>query len=224
MLAIAIDGACRRNGREDCVSAGGAFIMQLDENLQIVDTTIVSNYEIGSTNQRGELIALLTAIDYVHDSGKQAQIVTDSEYLFNSVTKGWCESWINKGWLTAIGEPVKNKDIWLEIHHALQRCAQDHCEVNLYHIKGHAISFGKVTAQKLLSTDPTGRTLFDAVCDKIALKGYKEGIVDNVSELSIKNNGFVLDESTLNRFVASNTVADAAATMCVIAADALIRK
>ena len=27
MLVIAIDGACRRNGKPDCVSAGGVFIM-----------------------------------------------------------------------------------------------------------------------------------------------------------------------------------------------------
>ena len=63
MLLISIDGACRRNGKPDCVSAGGVFIQQFDSKLNLQQTSILSNYETASTNQRGELLALLTALD-----------------------------------------------------------------------------------------------------------------------------------------------------------------
>jgi len=46
---------------------------------------------------------------------------------------------------------------------------------------------------------------------------------DQIVELSVKNNGFVLDTDTLNRFIITNTVADAVATKCVEAADALVK-
>lgn len=223
MLVIAIDGACRRNGKPDCVSAGGVFILQLDENLGVKNTSLMSNYEIKSTNQRGELLALLTSLDYVHGAQQDAQIITDSEYLFNTMTKNWCENWANKGWVTAANEPVKNKDIWLEIINAKRRCEEDGHEVSFYHIKGHTVSFGKVTAQTLINQDTSGRALYDAINSRVSIETLKDGMYDQIAELSVKNNGFKLDDTVLKRFIVTNTVADAVATKCVEAADALMK-
>jgi len=93
MLVISIDGACRRNGKPNCVSAGGVFIMHYNNTLELTHTALKSNYELESTNQRGEMLALLTAIDYVYDSKQSAQVITDSEYLFNTMTKNWVGNW-----------------------------------------------------------------------------------------------------------------------------------
>lgn len=223
MLAIAIDGACRRNGKPDCVSAGGVFILHLDENLNVYNTALMSNYEIQSTNQRGELLALLTALDYVHEAQQPAQIVTDSEYLFNTMTKHWYENWLRKGWITASGTPVKNKDIWMEIMKSQWHCEAAGYETTYYHIKGHAVSFGKVTAQKLINKDLTGRALYDAIEHRVSTTQLKEGMYEQIIDLSVKNNGFELDDTTLKRFIVTNTVADAVATKCVEAADALMK-
>lgn len=223
MLVIAIDGACRRNGKPDCVSAGGVFIMCMDENLNLINTTLLTNYELESTNQRGELLALLTALDYIYEAQQHAQIITDSEYLFNTMTKEWYKNWMNKGWITASGTPVKNKDIWVEIMNAQMRCEKAGYEIIFYHIKGHVVSFGKVTAGKLIAQDKSGRLLYDAIKTRVERVTLKEGIYDQIAELSVKNNGFVLDTDTLNRFIISNIVADAVATKCVEAADALLK-
>lgn len=223
MLAIAIDGACRRNGKPDCVSAGGVFIMCMDENLNLINTTLLTNYEVGSTNQRGELLALLTALDYVYEAQQHAQIITDSEYLFNTMTKEWYKNWMNKGWITAAGTPVKNKDIWVEIMNAQMRCEKAGYDVTFYHIKGHVVSFGKVTAGKLIDQDRSGRLLYDAIKTRVEKATLKEGMYDQIVELSVKNNGFVLDTDTLNRFIITNTVADAVATKCVEAVDTLLK-
>jgi ribonuclease HI len=222
MLAIAIDGACRRNGKPNCVSAGGIFITRYNEDNHLVDTRVMTNYEINSTNQRGELLALLTAFDYIWESKESAQVITDSEYIFNAITKEWCASWAKKGWITALNEPVKNKDIWLEIMNAQRRCEEAGIELALYHIKGHTVSFGKVTAQTLLAGDTTGFTLFKAVDEKVSTVQLKDELYDKIVELSLKNNGFELAPEVLKRFIVINTVADAIATKCVEAADALM--
>lgn len=221
MLSIAIDGACRRNGKVNCIASGGIFILRYDQNNSIEASHILTNYEIKSTNQRGELLALLTAIDYIWEVKDSAQIITDSEYIFNTVTKEWHKNWFKKGWITAAGDPVKNKDIWLEILKAQRRCEAEGLEFMLYHIKGHCMPFGKVTAQNLLVEDTTGFKLYEAIKNKVFTTPLKQDIAEVTSTLSIKNNGFELDPYILNHFIIVNTVADAVATQCVEAADAL---
>lgn len=221
MLVISIDGACRRNGKPNCVSAGGVFVMQY-EIERLVDTKIFTNFETGSTNQRGELLALLTALDHVWEAKSDAQIITDSEYIFNSMTKNWCDTWLNNGWNTSAGTPVKNKDIWMAIDQAHKRCVDNGLEVMYYHVKGHAMSFGKVTATKLLDADDSGYSLYKKVEEKLRTTALKEGMYETVNMLSLKNNGFELDGPILAKFICTNIVADAVATKCVEAADALM--
>ena len=222
MLVISIDGACRRNGKPNCVSAGGVFIMHYNNALELTHTALKSSYELESTNQRGEMLALLTAIDYVYDSKQSAQVITDSEYLFNTMTKNWVSNWANKGWITSTGEPVKNKDIWLQIKHAHDRCLAEGIELIFYHVKGHTIPFGKVTAQRLLAQDSSGSALYEAVKQKYYEVKDEKDVLGKVAELSEKNNGFVPTDEILERFVVTNIIADAVATRCVEAADALV--
>lgn len=225
MYVVSIDGACRRNGKPDCVSAGGLFIQEFDESLdKPVLTSTLSVFEMQSTNQRGEMNALRAALEFLWPREQQAQIITDSEYLFNAMTKGWITSWARKGWVTATGEPVKNKDLWEAIFKEYNHCLNNGVEVMFYHIKGHCISFGKVTASSLLSKDRTGSQLFEEVKAKYASSQTKDSVKKNLEKargLSIKNHGFEFDESTLSRFICANVMADAVATMCVDAADAL---
>lgn len=224
MLLISIDGACRRNGKPDCVSAGGVFIQQFDRELNLQQTSILSNYETASTNQRGELLALLTALDYVWSSKQSTQIVTDSEYLFNAMTKEWYKSWQHKCWVTATGEPVKNKDLWQEIASAYCRCEDAGIDIVFYHIKGHCIPFGKVTANTLLTKDTTGARLMAEVFIKYDMvsKTTKKDQLEQANTLSERNNGFKLTPDKMRQFVVANVMADAVATKCVEAADALM--
>ena len=224
MLLISIDGACRRNGKPDCVSAGGVFIKQYDlKDRKLVSTSTLSNYELKSTNQRGELLALLTALDHVWSSKQDANIVTDSEYLFNAMTKEWYSGWFAKNWVTSYGEPVKNKDIWQNIRQVYLKCVDANLDISFYHIKGHCIPFGKVTANGLLNTDPTGKSLLDAVYKKYdSLVDSKADKLNEAEELSARNNGFKLGATILREYVVMNVMADAIATKCVDAADALM--
>lgn len=213
MMIMAIDGACRRNGKPSCVASGGVFMLHFAATLSIQNAAALAVYEVKSTNQRGEMLALLEALRYVKGP---TNIVTDSEYLFNAMTKNWCYNWENKGWVTAADKAVKNQDLWEQILEAHKKLEY---EVNFYYIKGHVVSIGKVTASKLLSQDPTGRLLYDTVNKNLSIKPAKQ---EEALELSVKNNGFELEQESFKLFITMNTVADAIATQCVEKADALI--
>lgn len=76
------------------------------------------------TNQKAELYAIYASL-YV-DEGP-LQIMTDSEYSINSLTK-WTESWIAKGW-----GGVKNRELIEPIYNLLR--ARD---VIFKHVKAHS--------------------------------------------------------------------------------------
>lgn len=226
MLFIAIDGACRRNGKPDCTAAGGVYIQQLavqsDTNAapQRVASKVLSAYEYKSTNQRGELLALLKALDYIYSANLESIVVTDSEYIFNAMTKSWYTSWINNSWLTRAGDPVKNSDIWREIARTMQLCESKGIDITFHHIKGHCIPFGRVTADNALDRDKSGELLHwlvDHKYDEVA--GSKKKVFDAAQDISLRNNGFTLNEYLLKEWVVANVVADAIATKVVEAAD-----
>jgi ribonuclease HI len=43
-------------------------------------------------------------------AGEGAEVVSDSQYLVNALSK-WIHGWRRKGWRTAAGEPVLNRDL-----------------------------------------------------------------------------------------------------------------
>ncbi len=221
-LFMAIDGACRRNGRPDCTASGGVFIKGIDDDGIVIGYATKAVHEYGSTNQRGELLALLMALRVVFRRQCEAHIVTDSEYLFNAMTKQWYKSWQSGGWLTRDGSDVKNRDIWVQIAEYANMLERDGIEVIFYHIKGHCIPFGSVTARNALVDDPTGETLLKLVCDKYdAVAPTKVDLLKYASDLSIKNNGFPLELNgpIIKEWVTANVVADAIATKAVDEAD-----
>lgn len=221
-LLIAIDGACRRNGKPDCTASGGVFIQRYDDAGERTCTAVLSAYEYNSTNQRGELLALLKALEYIYSAGTDALVVTDSEYIFNAMTKKWYDNWRHNNWCTRSGDPAKNKDIWLEIAHAADKCDRADIEIIFYHIKGHCIPFGRVTADASLDVDHTGAQLHCLVCRKFDdVRASKTKVLEAASDLSKRNNGFELPLNApfIKQWVTANVVADAIATKVVDAAD-----
>lgn len=220
---IAIDGACRRNGKPDCTAAGGLFVQAFDDNNQPIGCCTRSIFEYGSTNQRGELLALLKALKVIWKNGyKDVTIVTDSEYLFNSMTKQWYKSWQSGAWLTRDGNPVKNRDIWESIAEYAEWLEGVGSDIAFLHIKGHCIPFGTVTATNSLVVDPTGKQLLDMVAKKFDdVAESKKALFEKASELSVKNNGFelTLNSPALRMLVVHNVMADAIATKAVEEAD-----
>lgn len=204
MIQIAIDGACKGNGKVDCISSAGVIIRHDDQWHVHMDT------ECNSTNQRGEMYALLGALIYcAANPGVESQIITDSEYLFNTITKEWYRGWESRGWLTSQGEPVKNKELWQNIIRVYQTCAT---APMFYHIKGHLIPDGGQAAFGLLAQGP------EYLYAEYLLRAGKMDLakVTKAQELSMQNNGFELPTEILLNFVALNGVADRIAVKALI--------
>lgn len=60
-----------------------------------------------TTNNRMELLAVISALEKIKEPGHAITIFTDSKYVCNAVTEGWLFNWEKKGW-----NKVKNPDLW----------------------------------------------------------------------------------------------------------------
>lgn len=61
------------------------------------------------TNNRMELRAVLEALDGL-PTGESVEVVSDSRYVVDALSK-WIHGWRRKGWRTATGGPVLNRDL-----------------------------------------------------------------------------------------------------------------
>ena len=60
-----------------------------------------------------ELTAAVVALKQLKEPC-EVVLTSDSQYLVKGMTE-WVKAWIKKGWVTAARQPVKNKEIWLEL-------------------------------------------------------------------------------------------------------------
>ncbi|MBB4653589.1 ribonuclease HI [Xanthomonas sp. F14] len=83
----------------------------------------LSGGEATSTNNRMELMAAIMALETLTEP---CQIVlhTDSQYVRQGITE-WMSGWVRRGWKTAGGDPVKNRELWERLHAATQRHSID---------------------------------------------------------------------------------------------------
>ena len=72
--------------------------------------------EADTTNNRMELMAAIAALEALKEAC-DATLHTDSQYVRQGITE-WMPNWIRRGWKTAGGDPVKNRDLWERLHAA----------------------------------------------------------------------------------------------------------
>ena len=84
-----------------------------------------------TTNNIMEMTAALEGLRAV-PSPSRVCVVTDSRYLHDGMTS-WLAGWKRRGWRTAAGDPVKNRELWL----ALEAAAAEHERVRWHWVRGH---------------------------------------------------------------------------------------
>ena len=72
-----------------------------------------------STNNRGELTAVLELLRATAGAGEDLLVQADSQYVINSLTR-WMKGWKRRGWRKADGRPVLNDDLMKRLDEALQ--------------------------------------------------------------------------------------------------------
>ena len=119
---IHTDGACLGNP-----GPGGWAALLIHEGRE----RELAGGEAQTTNNRMEMLAAIMALEALK-SPCQVVLSTDSQYVQKGIGE-WLPNWIRRGWKTAGGEPVKNKDLW----ERLQLAAKPH-KVEWKWVKGHA--------------------------------------------------------------------------------------
>lgn len=115
--------------------------------------------EAHTTNNRMELMGAICALEYcivraaylskeTSPSAPSNEIVlwTDSQYVKNGITQ-WLPTWVRKNWRSSNGEPVKNQDLWQQLHTLAASLP-----VRWEWVKGHAGTEGNERADVLATT------------------------------------------------------------------------
>lgn len=122
-VTIYTDGACSGNPGP----GGWGAILMLGENRKEI-----SSGSENTTNNIMELTAVIEALKILKRPCK-VNIYSDSAYVVNAFLQKWIYGWMKKGWKTAGGDPVKNKELWQELYSLTQKH-----NVEFIKVKGHA--------------------------------------------------------------------------------------
>lgn len=86
------------------------------EDGDLIDTK--EGYEPYTTNNRMELMAILSALENINTietSRAEITIYCDSAYVVNCINNKWYNNWLTNGWRTSDKQEVKNQDLWSRI-------------------------------------------------------------------------------------------------------------
>ena len=122
-VIIYTDGACSGNPGP---GGWGAILMYKGTKKEI------SGAMKNTTNNIMEITAVLEALKCLKVES-DVQVYSDSAYVVNAFKQGWIYNWIKKGWKTAGGESVKNKELWQELYALTKKHT-----VEFIKVKGHS--------------------------------------------------------------------------------------
>ena len=122
-VTIYTDGACSGNPGP----GGWGAILMLGENRKEI-----SGGSENTTNNIMELTAVIESLKILKRPCK-VNVYSDSAYVVNAFLQKWIYGWMKKGWKTAGGDPVKNKELWQELY----SLTKPH-DVTFNKVKGHA--------------------------------------------------------------------------------------
>jgi len=91
----------------------------------------ISGGDPDTTNNRMELMGAIMALETL-TAPSTVILHTDSQYVRQGITE-WMKNWVRRGWKTAGGDPVKNRDLWERLNAAAQRHT-----IDWRWVKGHS--------------------------------------------------------------------------------------
>jgi ribonuclease HI len=105
-----------------------------------------------TTNNRMELTAALEALRHVGPSAGPVALHTDSSYVIRGI-RDWIHRWRRRGWRTAAGADVVNRDLWEALAAAEARTGP----VTWHYVAGHSGIPGNERADEIANAFAAGR-------------------------------------------------------------------
>jgi ribonuclease HI len=132
-----------------------------------------------TTNNRMELTGAIMALSELRNVPGKLAIYTDSTYVIQGI-RGWIYGWRKRGWKTATGGDVLNRDLWEQLDALVS--ARPKGDIAWHYVKGHA--------------GIPGNERVDAIADGLArgeavtlyrgpLLGYEHAILDLPSDTDV---------------------------------------
>jgi single-stranded-DNA-specific exonuclease len=144
------DGACKHNPGP----GGWCWVLVNTPTPNANKLAHQSGGEALTTNNRMELLAIISGLRYIKgfiesknsvvpiflsDNLLQTVVVyTDSKYVTQAFTDKWLQGWQKNGWRNSKKEEVKNKDLWLDLLHAIQELQHIGIQTQWQWVKGHS--------------------------------------------------------------------------------------
>ncbi|MDC0359902.1 ribonuclease HI [Candidatus Pelagibacter ubique] len=122
MIKIYTDGSCLNNPG----NGGWAAIININDEIKKISGSVKD-----TTNNKMELMAPIMALKQIKQND-QIEIYTDSQYVRLGITE-WVHKWIKNNWQTSKKEPVKNKELWIQLYELTNQF-----EIKWIWVKAHA--------------------------------------------------------------------------------------
>jgi len=132
-----------------------------------------------TTNNRMELTGAIKALSEIRDVPGAVAIYTDSTYVIQGI-RAWIFGWRKRGWKTATGGDVLNRDLWEQLDDLVS--ARGKGAIEWHYVRGHAGIPGNERVDEIADGLAQGReiTLYRG-----PLLGYACAILDLPSETGV---------------------------------------
>lgn len=112
-----------------------------------------SNGELGATNNKMELTALIEALKKLLELKFNQQpllFILDSQYVLNPITQGWLQNWKKRGWHKSSKGEIANVEEWQKLDKLLSEFTQAEFKWTKGHAKNRGNEFVDHTLNKFM--------------------------------------------------------------------------
>lgn len=155
---------------------GTAFYLEFKDGENILGTTSFSKGYVNTTISRMEMYGIIFALSKIQEKQKyKVLIVSDSEFVVNSINKGWVSNWEKEKFLDR-----PNSDLWIRFLEEYRKFPKEN--LTFKHTRGHGK--GLLCYQK-------GNDIVDRLCSYKVQTSFEEDVLcpyrAQVLEEKIKN-------------------------------------
>lgn len=87
-----------------------------------------------TTNNKMELTGAIQALSRLQGVSGRVKVFTDSTYVIQGIRE-WIHGWKRRGWMTAAGAEVLNRELWEELHRLTS--ARGPRAITWHYVRGH---------------------------------------------------------------------------------------
>ena len=132
-----------------------------------------------TTNNQMELTAVIEALAHVRRAATPVELFTDSTYVIRGITQ-WIHGWRKRGWTTAEGGAVLNRDLWERLAPLVEQYGRG--GIVWHYVRGHTGIPGNERADEIATSFARQRSpeLYHG-----PLRGYSIAVLDLPDDTSL---------------------------------------